>query len=45
MGEKVESALQAYIEEADNLAADTPQISNILEKVKAGSTKAEDLLE
>ncbi|EYC36226.1 hypothetical protein Y032_0919g3038 [Ancylostoma ceylanicum] len=41
----VESALQAYNEEADNLAADTPQISDILEKVKAGSTKAEDLLE
>ncbi|KAL6731721.1 hypothetical protein Aduo_002556 [Ancylostoma duodenale] len=41
----VEGALQAYNEEADNLADDTPQISDILEKVKAGSTKAEDLLE
>ncbi|RCN35935.1 hypothetical protein ANCCAN_18198 [Ancylostoma caninum] len=41
----VESALEAYNEEANNLTADTPQISDILEKVKAGSTKAEDLLE
>lgn len=41
----VQGALQAYNEEADSLPADTPQLSDILEKVKTNSVNAENVLE
>ncbi|KAK6033006.1 hypothetical protein OSTOST_00799 [Ostertagia ostertagi] len=45
MEEKNVDTAQAYNEEVDTLAADTPHLTDIMEKVKNNSAKAEELLE
>ncbi|PIO72225.1 hypothetical protein TELCIR_05854 [Teladorsagia circumcincta] len=41
----VDTALKAHNQDADTLATDTPHLTDIMEKVKNSSAKAEELLE